>query len=504
MSMNRTVDGWPAVTGVLGALAVAIAAAGCREADPAGPGLPSRAILAIAPRLQPAAAAGGATFISLRKVRGILTPLDGGPPSVAEGGFVNDTATLAFDVTFPGRSRRYSLALAAIDTAGDTLFRSMREITASPGASTVVQDTLKYAAPDSAVTAIILSAPDTIILGVGTLAVSAVGVDAQRREIRPLYVGWRVSDSASATIVASGPSTGRITARDVDDVVWIVARAFNGVADSISMRIAARVATVQVVPDTLALLVGDSARFGVVVRSARGDTLAGRALKWASIDPTLVQVGAASGAVHALAPGTTAVVATSAEGAADTAWVRVVSQALAVARTDVSPKTVHLLGVGDSAQLVARSYASDSSLTPGHYSWSVHGGVGIVSVDSLGRVGALAIGSAWVVATEQKGTADSAQVTVDLATVTRSAVMRPAATTGASWPAPTSGISTGHRGTGNAFERGNHSSSLPILRGCSCPRSLSIAPSATSSGARVKSASATRTPTRSRSWTSSR
>ncbi|NUQ19641.1 MAG: hypothetical protein HOQ09_01640 [Gemmatimonadaceae bacterium] len=494
--MGRKVDRLPSVARLAGLLAIAVVAS-CRDRVPSGPGLPSRASLAVVPRLQPAAAGGGSTFISLRKVRGILAPLDGGPSSTAEAGFVNDTATLAFDVTFPGRSRRYSLALAAIDTAGDTLFRSTREITASPGASTLVHDTLKYVAPDSAVAAIILSVSDTLILGVDTLAVSAAGVDAQRRELSPLYIRWSTSDSTSATIVSSGPSTGRIAARDVDRVVWIIARAFNGVADSISMRIAARVARVHVVPDTLALLVGDSARFGVVVSSARGDTLTGRPLKWASVDPALVQVGGAGGAVHALAPGTTAVVATSPEGAADTAWVRVVSQALAVVRTDVSPKTVHLLGIGDSAQLVARSYASDSSLTPGHYSWSVRGGVGVVSVDSLGHLIALAIGSAWVVATEQKGTADSAQVTVDLPTVTLGAMR--------AGRRVMSGISTGHRGTGNAFDGGSRSSSsAPILRGCSCPRSLIIAPSATSSGARVKSASATRTPTRSRSWTSSR
>ncbi|NUQ91792.1 MAG: hypothetical protein HOQ26_02645 [Gemmatimonadaceae bacterium] len=499
---------------IAGVLAVALVGITCRDREPMGPGLPNRASLAIAPQLARAAATGGPSFVSLQKVRGLLTPIDGGPPYAIEAGFVNDTATLAFDVTFAGPTKRFSLALAAIDTAGDTLFRSMREVTATAGTNAAVRDTLKYVAPDTAVSIITLAAADTMVLGGDTLAVSATGLDAQKNVVSPLYIGWTSRDSMIAKVVSSGPSSGRIIGRDVDAVVWIVARAFNGAADSLVMRVAASVgavvltpdtlratvgltvggsatvlsasgapidravtwssldttiavvqpplaapnalppegtsasvqlvtvrgvragatkivarsgtradtsvvvvgpapvATVHIVPDSLALLVGDSARFGVVLLDARGDTLAGRSVAWSSADANLLAASVATGTVRAIAPGTVAVMATS-EGVTDTAWVRITAQAASIARTVVSPKTLHFLALGESAQLVAQSYASDSSLAPGRYSWSVVGGAGIIAVDSLGLVKALAVGNAWIVATEAGGTADSAQVTVE-------------------------------------------------------------------------------------------
>ena len=483
------------------AILVAVVALGCRDHAIDGPGLPSHASILVAPRLQPAAAASGSIFIALREVRATLTPLDGGAAMTVNAGFVRDTATLAFDVLFPGPTQRYALALAAIDSGGDTLFRSTRELVVGAGSSATVQETLRYVAADTAATIISLAPVDTMVVGLDTLAIAAKGFDAQRNPVTPLHVGWSSSDSTLATVLSNGSSSARIVGRDVDRVVWIAARTWTGVADSVAIRVVARVAAVRIVPDSLVLLAGDSARFGAVLLGAKGDTLNGHAVSWASLDPKLASVAPGAGTVSALAPGTVAVTASS--GAiTDTAWVRVVAQAVAVVRTSVSPKTVHLLGIGDSAQLVAQSYAADSSLAPGHYSWSVHGGVGIVSVDSLGRVGALAVGSAWVVATEQKGTADSAQVTVDpLAAVGLSA---PATGAAAHSGRAMSGFSTTVGGTPHAFGESVRSSSTPILRGCQCPRSLTTAPSATSSGARVKSASATRIRSRWRSWTSSR
>lgn len=492
-------------------LALALVGITCRDRDLMGPGLPSQAALAIVPQMERAAATGGPSFVSLRTVRGILTPADGGPSYSAEASFVNDTATLAFDVTFPGPTQRYTLTLAAIDTVGDTLFRSMREVTASPGTNAPVRDTLHYVAPDTAVSIIALALADTIVFGADTLQISATGFDAKRQPVNPLYIGWSSRDTLVAKVISSGPSTGKIIGADVDALVWIVARAFNGVADSLSVRVAAKaasvviandtlrtvvgaavstsavvldragaqldrpvvwssldttvavvqpllgsspatsgavapqliavtgvragttrivaasgatadtsvvvvapapVAVVQIVPDSLAILVGDSVRFGVVLLDARGDTLTGRAVSWTSADQALATIAATTGTVRGIAPGTVAIAATS-EGIVDTAWVRIAAQPLAIARTSVSPKAVRFLALGESAQIVAQSYAPDSSLAPGRYSWSVHGGVGILSVDSLGRVVALGLGKAWVVATEQGGTADSADVSVE-------------------------------------------------------------------------------------------
>ena len=108
-------------------------------------------------------------------------------------------------------------------------------------------------------------------------------------------------------------------------------------------------------------------------------------------------------------------------------WVNVLTMGTSIVRTVVSPKTLHLVALGEKAQLVAQGYAGDSSLVPGHYSWTVRQALPLLSVDSLGGVTALAVGSAWVVATEKGGTADSAQVTIEQ--LTQSVPVAPARAT---------------------------------------------------------------------------
>jgi len=374
-----------------------------------------------------------------------------------------------------------------------------------------VSAVMNYVAPDTAVRTIFLTLADSIVLTDDSLSISAAGLDAREASITPLHLGWSSRDSGVARVVATGPSSARVIGGALDDSVWIVARAFNGVADSVSLHVAARVASVvldadtvhvvagnvttasatvldatglvldraatfisldtsivqvsalsgvlasaparatslpqlaqligvragttkivassggkadtavvivdpapvafvQIIPDSIALLPRDSARFSIVLLAANGDTLTGRAIKWATGNSQILTVDAA-GTVLAGATGRGFVIAAS-EGIVDTAWVNVVTTGTSIVRTAVAPKALHLLSLGERGQLVAQGYAGDSSLVPGRYTWSVSQGTKLVAVDSLGGVTAIAIGTAWVVATEKGGTADSAQVTV--------------------------------------------------------------------------------------------
>ena len=498
----------PLVLRLAGLATLALFGITCRDRDPMGPGLPSQASLAVAPQMQRAALAGGPSFLAMRSVHGLLTPIGGGASYAVDADFVGDTATLEFNITFAGPTQRYSLALAATDTAGDTLFRSMREVLANPGSNEPVSEVMTYVAPDTGVRTIFLVPADSIILAGDTIAITATGIDARQAAVSPLYVGWTSRDTNVARVIATGPSSGRVAAKSLESAVWIVARAFNGTADSVSVRVALRVgsvalsadtihlaqgtlataqatvldasgavidrpvtfvsldtailkvsallgaapqvavapqvtqligaragttklvassggkadtavvivdppgvAVVHIIPDSIALNPRDSARFGVVLLSAAGDTLNGRAVTWAT-GSALISTVSASGTVLAVATGRTFVTAAS-EGVVDTAWVNVLTTGTSIVRTVVSPKTLHLVALGDRAQLVAQGYAGDSSLVPGRYTWTVRQALPLLSVDSLGGVTALAVGSAWVVATEKGGTADSAQVTID-------------------------------------------------------------------------------------------
>lgn len=491
-----------------GLAAIALFGITCRDRDPIGPALPRQASLAVAPQMERSAQAGGPSFVAMRAVRGVLTPIGGGAPYSVTANFAGATATLEFNVSFAGPTQRYALSLAASDTAGDTLFRSLREVVATLGTNAPVNDVMTYVAPDTAVRTILLLPADSIVLSGDTIAISARGLDAKQAAVHPLYIGWTARDTTVAKVIATGPSSGRVIGKSLESTAWIVGRAFNGVADSVRLRVARKVgavllgadtirlvqgamataqatvrdpsgnaidrpvsftsldttivkvstvlgaatpgtiapqlaqltgvragmaklvaasggksdtavvivappavAVVRIIPDSIALNPRDSARFGVVLLSAAGDTLTGRTVTWAT-GSALVSTVNASGTVLAVNAGRTVVSATS-EGVVNTAVVKVLTNGTSVVRTVVSPKTLHLVALGEKAQLVAQGFAADSTLVPGRYSWSVRQALPLLSVDSLGGVTALAVGSAWVIATEKGGTADSAQVTVD-------------------------------------------------------------------------------------------
>ena len=495
-----------------GVLALALSSLTCRDANPLAPGLPSQASLAIASQLQRAAASGGPSFLPLQQVIGTLTPVGGGTAYTIVAPFIRDTAVLTFDVTFAGPSQRYTLALAATDTAGDTLFKSLSDVVAGPGNNQPLPNVLQYVAPDTAVRFLSVALSDTALLGGDSLALTAIGYDSFERRVTPLYIGWTSRDTALARISSRGPSTAMVFGGTTESDVWLVARAFNGAADSVLVPIRLKVgsvvlsadtlhlatgefatlsadvrsatgasldrpvtwtsldqaiatvagviggttgqslsngavalplgqvfavnagttkivatsggksdttvvvvapipvASIDITPDTLALLLGQMTRFSAIPRDAQGNPLSGRTISWTSSDALVASV-TTDGTVNGVGIGLATITATS-EGMSASATVRVQSAATSIARTVISPPAVQLSALGDAVQLIARSYATDSSLVAGSYRYSISGAASILSVDSLGLVTALGVGSAYVVVREAGGTSDSAFVTV--------------------------------------------------------------------------------------------
>ena len=581
----------PRLTGLSMIAAVALS---CSVQEPMGRGLPARAALAIAPQFERAAQAGTPSFFGVESVHGVLTPPGGGSSYAADAPFVGDSATLEFNVTFAGATQRYTLALSATDTSGDTLFKSVSDVVASSGDNAPVQPLMTWVAPDTGVCFMFLSPADTLVLSGDTLAITATGYDSREATITPLYVGWTSRDTNVATIIPTGPSSARIVGKSIASPVWIVGRVFNGVADSVSLQVALKVASValaadtirlvagafattsataldalgnlldrpitfttldpsiatvsvllgapaapspvgqvspalaqvggvsagvtklvassggksdtavvivdpapvaivHIVPDSVALLPRDSVRFGVVLLSANGDTLTGRKVSWTSENAQVITI-APNGTLTGGATGRAYVTATS-EGVVDSAVVNVVTIGTSIVRTAVSPKSLHLTLTGGVGQLVAQGYAGDSSLVPGHYSWRVSAKLPLVTVDSLGGITPLAIGSTWVVATEKGGTADSALVTIDnLVKVAPMAVSVNAAHGGGTGSVKSSGKCRAARGTAHAFPGGSGTTHTTLdSPEAQCQRPLS-ARSASSFAERAKPASATRIP----------
>lgn len=494
-------------------MALTFTALTCRGDGPVGPGLPTQVRLAVAPQLQRSAASGGPSFVSLEKVVGTLTSAGGGRSYVVVSPFVRDTAVLSFDVTFAGPTQQYTLALAATDTAGDTLFKSTRDLVATPGVNDPVHDLLQYVAPDTAVRLLSISLSDTALLSGDSLVLNAIGFDALERRITPLYVGWTSRDSNVAKVASRGPSSARVFGGSSETEVWIVARAFNGTADSVLVPVRLPVAGVVLNTDTIRITTGDIVTLSADVRSASGSSLT-RAVAWQSLDTTIATVvgyvggiaqgqpvsstatSAAFGQVVGVRPGTTKIIATSStksdtttvvvspvpvasialvpdtlvllvgeqarffatpldangnalsgrtvswktsdaliasvdadgivtgialglatvtatiDGVTATGGIRIAAPASSIARTTISPKTAQLSALGQQLQLVASSYAADSTRVPGSYRYTVSGTAGVLSVDSFGLVTAVGLGTANVVVSEAGGTSDTASISV--------------------------------------------------------------------------------------------
>lgn len=162
------------------------------------------------------------------------------------------------------------------------------------------------------------------------------------------------------------------------------------------------VAAVTVSPPSLHLTLGSVAPLQAVAKTAAGDVIHDRNLFWTSSDTTVATVSAA-GIVTALALGT-AVIAASAEGESGTATVTVAPPP--VARVAVLPDSAQTT-VGATVQLQAVTYDDAGHVLTGRVvAWS-SSNEQIATVDSTGRVRAMAAGSATISATSegQTGTA---------------------------------------------------------------------------------------------------
>lgn len=409
---------------LIGLSLVIVAALSCSEQEPMGRGLPGSAALAIAPQLERAAQAGSPSFFGIESVHGVLTPIDGGSSYAVDAAFVGDTATLEFNVVFPGATQRYTLALTAIDTLGDTLFKSVSDVVARSGDNAPVQPVLTYVAPDTGVRFMFLTPADTLVLSGDTLGITATGYNSSEATITPIHVGWTSRDTNVATIIPTGPSSARIVGKSIESPVWIVGRVFNGVADSVSVQVALKVASVALAADTLRLVAGSFVTTSATALDALGNVL-DRSITFTTLDPSVATVGVLLGAptpasrravgqpgpalvqVGGVGPGVTKLVASSG-GKSDTAVVIV--DPAPVAFVQIVPDSVSLLPRDSVRFSVVLLSATGDTLTGRKVSWTSENSQ-VVTLAPNGTLTAGATGRAYVTATAE-GIVDSAVVNV--------------------------------------------------------------------------------------------
>src|SRR5207244_1707849 len=173
----------------------------------------------------------------------------------------------------------------------------------------------------------------------------------------------------------------------------------------------AAVASVKVTPAVVSLLVGAAVQLTANTTDSAGNLLSGRSISWSSSVAAVASVNG-SGLVTSVAQGSATITATS-EGQNATAAITVMI--VPVASVAVAPATASLQ-VGQTVQLTATPKDSaGSALTGRPVTWTTSNG-SVATVNTSGRVTAVAAGTATITATSE-GKDGSAAVTVKLVPV---------------------------------------------------------------------------------------
>jgi uncharacterized protein YjdB len=166
------------------------------------------------------------------------------------------------------------------------------------------------------------------------------------------------------------------------------------------------IATVTIAPDTLRLLEGGEARFGVTMRDSAGNVVRGPAVFWSVADSAIATVDQ-DGLVRGVRPGAVRVSA-AVSGRSDLADVLV--RSAGAASVTVDPPTASVL-VGATTQLGATVRDADGGvITDRPPLWSSSNS-GVATVDQSGIVTGVSPGTATIYAARD-GQTGSATVTV--------------------------------------------------------------------------------------------
>ena len=194
--------------------------------------------------------------------------------------------------------------------------------------------------------------PTTVTVSPTTAELTALGATAQlSAEVRDqngqAMAGATVTWASSAAAVATVSASGLVTA--VANGNATITATAGDASGSATVSVAQEVSAVEVVPDTATVVVGDTLRLAATATDANGQVVTGVAFAWASGD-TAVAVVDASGLLTGVGAGQVEVTATA---AAVTGRAQLTVVAPLPTAVTVTPDTVVLTAVGQTAQLTA-------------------------------------------------------------------------------------------------------------------------------------------------------
>ena len=305
---------------------------------------------------------------------------------------------------FVGWTSRDAVVLQVSDS-GTVRARSMeREVWVVGQLFTGVRDSVlvRVRAPVASIT--LLGEPASVYRG-DSLRLQAEARDSAGTVLTGRNITWSALDP-SVRVDTAGMVHG-VTANATGRVV----AAIGTHADTVVVTVMpVPVAFLDIDPNTMNLVVGDTASFTVTAYDERENVNPDWSAAWSSSDPAIASVDASTGRATAVAPGTAWIRATVG-GVVDSSTVEVSPSGPSITSTLVTPRADTAYSLGDTIQLAAQAYEGTSAV-PGEFAW-VSRTPAVATVDASGRVVAIANGASWIVATEAGGTRDSALVTVE-------------------------------------------------------------------------------------------
>ncbi|MFQ5704011.1 MAG: beta strand repeat-containing protein [Gemmatimonadales bacterium] len=265
-------------------------------------------------------------------------------------------------------------------------------------------------------TATVAQTVATVVVSPTTQSLSSIGQtaqftaearDANGNAIAGASFSWNSGDMNVVTVDASGLATA--TGNGSTNVT----ATSGGVAGNASVTVSQTTVTVVVTPASVTLNSIDATQqFSAEARDANGHAIAGASFTWSSGDVDVVTVDA-SGLATATGNGSANVTATN-SGISGNASVTV-SQA--VASVEVTPTSVVLNFMGETAQLTAVAKDANGNPIPGAtITWSSSNSA-VASVDVTGLVTAVAVGTVQI--TASSGTVSApATATADIDVLT--------------------------------------------------------------------------------------
>ncbi|MDE2047192.1 MAG: Ig-like domain-containing protein [Betaproteobacteria bacterium] len=259
------------------------------------------------------------------------------------------------------------------------------------------------ASPAPATLAKIVLTPASVTVAPGTSTqLTAAVTDATGATITVPSLTWVSASPTIATVDATGKVSG-VSAGSAQ----ITASSSGVVSNAVSVTVSAPIVALALSPPNASVTVGGTAQFTATAKDGGGNAVTGLSTVWASSNPSVASIDAA-GKLTGLAVGSTNV--TAAAGGVTSAPVPVtVNAVVTIASVTVSPTSLSL-SVGANAALSAVvKDTGGNTVASAPVTWQ-SSNTAVATVDSTGRVTAVAVGSAQV--TAMSGSISSSPVPV--------------------------------------------------------------------------------------------